>query len=57
MKERCKTCGPQERILKQKGLHIYAHCSACGTFIKFVAKEEVEADELVKEVKTGKPLF
>lgn len=57
MKEKCKVCNQQERILKQKGTHIYAHCAACGAFIKFVAKEEVEIDEIVIEMKPGKELF
>jgi|LakMenEpi03Aug12_release.lakeMendotaPanAssembly.Ray.scaffolds.fasta_scaffold4968689_1 uncharacterized Zn finger protein len=57
MKEKCKTCGPQERVLKLKEPHIYAYCSACGTFIKFVPKDEVDPEEIVKKVKTGRPLF
>lgn len=53
----CKKCLKEvEPQYEQVGVHIAKFCPHCGTFDKFVSKEEAEGKPLKKKAES-KPLF
>ena len=52
MERECKSCGKVCVEIKQKGNHIGAYCKECGKWIKWLKKDELTANDEIKEIQT-----